>query len=133
MAVSVKQYAQSLYESLADKNQTEVKDVLNNFVKVLGGRRELIKINGIIARFGEIWNKEKGEIEAELVSARALGSSAQEVVIEYLKNKTGVKTVKLRERVQPDLIGGFILNYGDQVIDGSLRNNLEILRNKISN
>jgi len=133
MSTSAKQYAQGLYAAISDKGAAEVKAVLKNFVRLLGGRRELGKAKDIIARFTEIWNKEKGELEAELASARELGPTAKEAVTAYLKEKTGAKSVKLQESVKPELIGGFVLRYEDRVIDGSLRSNLEALKNKISN
>jgi F-type H+-transporting ATPase subunit delta len=133
MTISPKQYAQSLYETVADQGAAAVKAVLKNFVRVLGRRGELAKAGEIITRFTEIWNRAKGELEAELASARALGPTTQDAVIDYLKTKTGAKAVKLQETIRPELIGGFVLRYDDRVIDGSLRHNLEVLKNKISN
>jgi len=133
MATSARQYAQSLYEAVADKGEAEIKAALKNFVGILGRRRELAKAAEIIVRFSEIWNQEKGELEAELASARSLGSSAQAAVTDYLKNKTGADTIRLNEKIDHELIGGFRLRYQDRVIDGSLRSSLRELGEKMSN
>jgi F-type H+-transporting ATPase subunit delta len=133
MATNAKQYARGLYEALVGQSAAEVKVVLKNFVALLGRRRELAKSEEILVRFSEIWNQEKGELDAELASARELGPTAKEAVIDYLKNKTGAKSVRLQESVQPELIGGFILRYDGRIVDGSLLNNLQALKNKISN
>jgi len=133
MATNAKQYARGLYEALVGQSSAEVKVVLKNFVALLGRRRELAKSEEILVRFSEIWNQEKGELDAELASARELGPTAKEAVVDYLKNKTGAKSVRLQESVQPELIGGFVLRYDGRIVDGSLLNNLQALKNKISN
>jgi F-type H+-transporting ATPase subunit delta len=133
MKISARQYAQSLYESVANRPEKEVRAILKNFVEILGRGRELSKAPAIIERFKEVWAKEKGELAAELFSARELGPTIRELVIDYIKEKTGAKKINLQEKIKPELIGGFVLHYNDKIIDGSLKNSLEILRNKISN
>jgi len=133
MKISALQYAESLYESVAGRPEKEVKALLKNFVAILGRQRELSKMPAIIERFTEIWEKASGELAAELTSARELGPTARELVIDYLKEKTGAKKINLQEKINKDVIGGFILRYNDKVVDGSLKNSLATLRNKISN
>ena len=133
MKISVQQYAQSLYDSVVDKSEKEIKTVLNSFVAILGKNRELNKADAIIASFTEIWNREHGEVVATLTSARELGPTARETVVDYLKEKTGAKKILLAENIDEELIGGFVLRYGSKVLDGSLKNSLNNLKNKISN
>ena len=133
MKISVQQYVISLYDSVAGKSEKETKAVLKNFVAILGKNRELNKAEAIIAAFGEIWNREHGEVAATLSSARELGNAAREMVVDYLKDKTGAKKIILNEKIDKDLMGGFVLRYGSKVLDGSLKNSLDSLKNKISN
>jgi F-type H+-transporting ATPase subunit delta len=128
MKISVQQYARSLYDSVAGKSEKEVKVVLNNFVAVLGRNRELNKEAAIIAAFTDIWNSEHGEIAATLSSARELGPTARETVVDYLKEKTAAKKIILEENIDQDLLGGFVLRYGSKVLDGSLKSSLESLK-----
>jgi F-type H+-transporting ATPase subunit delta len=44
-----------------------------------------------------------------------------------MKNTTG-KSVELEEKIDPKLIGGYILRVGDQQIDGSIRSQLNDIR-----
>jgi len=133
MKISSRQYAQSLYESVALKSEKEVKVVLKNFVALLGKRRELGRAEEIISAFNEIWNKTNGEMAATLISARKLDAAVKKMVIDYLENKASAKKIALTEEIDEKLIGGFILKYDGKVIDGSLKTNLEELKNKISN
>ena len=133
MKISVSQYARSLYDSVAGKSEKEIKAALKNFVEILGRNRELNKSEEIITIFNEIWSKDHGELNAELISARELGPTARESVTDYLKEKTGAKKIILRENIDKKIIGGFVLRYDSKVIDGSLKTSLNDLKNKISN
>lgn len=128
MKISVQQYAKSLYDSVGDKSEKEVKLALHNFVAILGRNRELNKAEEIIRVFNEIWSKEHGEVTATLISARELGPTAREVVTNYLKEKTSAKKISLQEEVDKKLLGGFVLKYNSKVLDGSLKTSLEQLK-----
>jgi len=133
MKISVQQYAKSLYDSVLEKSEKEIKAVLHNFVALLGRNRELNKVEEITRVFNELWNKEHGEINATLVSARELGTTARETVTSYLKEKTSAKKINLKEEIDKKLLGGFVLKYDSKVLDGSLKTSLENLKNNISN
>jgi len=132
MKISTQQYAQSLYDSVALKSDKEVKAVLKSFVEILGRNREMNRTTEIITAFTELWNKANGELSAQLISARELGPTAKEMVVDYLKVKTGAKKVILDEEIDKKLIGGFVLRYNSKVVDASLKTSLEDLKNKIS-
>lgn len=128
MKISVQQYARSLYDSVFEKSEKEVKLVLSNFVAILGRNRELNKAEDIIRIFNEIWSQEHGEVTATLISARELGPTAREVVTNYLKEKTSAKKISLQEEIDQKLLGGFVLKYNSKVLDGSLKTSLEQLK-----
>ena len=132
MKISVQQYAQSLYESVKDESEFKVKELLHNFVVLLGHKRDLNLTPQIMLAFNDIWNKENGEVVAQLTSARELGTGVKETVINYLKTKSGAKQVILEEKVDKKILGGFILKYNSKVIDGSLRSSLAELKNEMT-
>ncbi len=132
MKISARQYAQSLYEALAGKSEAEVKAALRNFVILLARRRDLNKGGEIARRLSEIWDDAEGTLSADLVGARLLSETVKTVVINYLKNRAGAKKIVIKEEVDKKIIGGFILKYGSQILDGSLKTNLAGLKEKIS-
>lgn len=133
MKISAPQYAKSLYESIVGKSEKEMKISLKNFVALLGRNRELNKSEEIINAFAELWNKEHGELNAELTSARELKPATRQIALDYLKEKTGAAKIILAENIDKKIIGGFVLRYDSKVVDGSLKTSLEDLKNKISN
>ncbi|MFA5155020.1 MAG: F0F1 ATP synthase subunit delta [Patescibacteria group bacterium] len=133
MKISARQYAAGLFAALEGQDAAGVKKVLKNFVERLARDRALSQAAAIIAAFQEIRDQAYGELSAELVSARDLGSAGKEMIIDYLKGRTRAKTVRLSEKTDPGLLGGFVLSYDSRVLDGSLRSSLASLKNKISN
>jgi len=133
MKITSQQFAQSLYEAVADKTEKELKPIFKNFTLVLSQHGQLNKTKEIFEIFKEIWDRERGELTAELVSAREFGPSLREVIVNYLKNRTSARKINLKESVDKDLIGGFVLKYNSRILDGSLKSNLELLKDKISN
>jgi len=128
MKISAQQYARSLYDLVVDHSEKEAKVSLKNFVALLGRNRELNKAPEVIEAFGKIWDEEHGIVAATLASARELGPTARETVIDYLKKKTGAEKIQLTEETDEKLLGGFVLKYNSKVLDGSLKTSLEQLR-----
>ena len=132
MKISVQQYAQSLYDSVKNESETKIMELLPDFVAILGKKRDLNLEPEIVSAFTEMWNKENGEVIAQLISARELDKEARDVVINYLKIKSGAKKITLEETIDKNILGGFILKYNSKIIDGSLKSNLEELRTEQS-
>ncbi len=131
--MSSRQYAQGLFAALQGQKEAVVKDALRNFVRILDRDQALGRSSEIIDHFQEIWDGEQGLIAAEVTSARPLDKAARNLLVDYLKNKTEAQDIDLSEKIDASLLGGFLLRYGSQVLDGSLQNSLQSLKNKISN
>jgi F-type H+-transporting ATPase subunit delta len=131
MKISARQYAQCLYELVSNESDDKVKEILPKFVVLLEKHRALSLAPAVIAAFTEIWNREHGEVVAELTSARELKSEAKELIVDYLKNKSGAREVILDEQVDYNILGGFVLKYNNKIIDASLRSSLAELKNQM--
>jgi F-type H+-transporting ATPase subunit delta len=75
-------------------------------------------------------NEARGVVSAEVVSAVALTEDEEVRLREKLSAITG-KSVELDKRVDPELIGGVLVKMDDRVIDGSIRGQLEALRDTL--
>ena len=67
----------------------------------------------------------------KITSAVKLDAGLVQSMVNHLKKKENLKEVELEEVIDADLIGGFILQYGDKMIDSSVSNRLAELRNVI--
>lgn len=133
MKASVKQYARSLFELVAGKSESETKAVIAKFLDFLRRRQELNKAEAIISELTALFDENAGEIAVELASARPLSAESKQIIISYLEKRTNGSKIKFLEKIEPELLGGFVLRYNGLVIDGSLKNNLLKFKKQLSN
>lgn len=129
MKISPRQYALSLYELTVDNNK---ENILKDFVGFLIKNNDYGKIDEIISEFSKIWDEKNGKLSVNLISAHKLENNAKKNIVDYLKNKTGFHDIEFNESIDSSIIGGVVLRYGDKIIDGSIKNNLNNLKNKIN-
>lgn len=77
------------------------------------------------------YNVHKGIIKALVESATELSADAEKQIIATVEKSTGKKVI-LEKRVDPGLIGGFVLTVGDKQFDASILRNLNSLRKEFS-
>ncbi|MDY8110097.1 F0F1 ATP synthase subunit delta [Fulvimarina sp. 2208YS6-2-32] len=98
-----------------------------NFLKVVAQNRRLFVLPGMIRRFKQLAAAHRGEIEADVTTAAALSDDERNELKDVLGTYTG-KTVTLRERVDPSILGGLIVQIGSRMVDTSIRTKLNSLK-----
>lgn len=107
-------------------------DLLQRLIGLLV-QRDRIELLPLIAKaYVRQWNAQKGIVEAEAVSARALDESEAKAVSAAAGLAAGGKQVELRRRVDPGLMGGLLLRMEGRVFDGSVRARLRALREQLA-
>ncbi|MCW5910292.1 MAG: ATP synthase F1 subunit delta [Cyclobacteriaceae bacterium] len=86
----------------------------------------------IASEFHVAYNDYKGIGKASIVSTQPLDARLRSEIESLVKQLSHKKEVELEERVDKDLIGGFILNVGDRQIDASVKSKLKALKLKFS-
>jgi len=97
-----------------------------NFLGVLAQNRRLAELPAVIAAFHTIAAAQRGEVTAEVASAHPLSDKQVEELQQRLRAREG-RTVKLRTRVDPALLGGLVVTVGSKRIDSSIRTRLNSL------
>lgn len=119
MKVTNKQYAQSLFEATRDLGKSELNTRLENFVKLLAKNNHLSRLEAICLEFDKVWQAQAGVVEAAVVSANKLEAETLEALRLYITKKTGISQIELKHHVDHKILAGFVLRFGDQVLDGS--------------
>jgi len=96
-------------------------------VLLLAQKRRLFALADVIRAFEQILAKHRGEVAAEVTSARALSADEAADLKRLLKDKLG-REPKLELHVDANLLGGLKLKVGSRMIDSSLRSKLDGLR-----
>jgi F-type H+-transporting ATPase subunit delta len=98
----------------------------SNLLGVLAENRRLAETNAVAAAFGTLATHDRGEVTANVVSARALTATQQKSLAAQLKKRVG-SDVKVNSTVDPSLLGGLTIIMGSQMIDGSIKTRLNSL------
>lgn len=131
MKMTPRYIAQALYDVTKDKSEKEIKEIINNFFKFLN-QKSLFKLTDrIIEKYIEIYNKNEGIMPVEVKSSKQLSSQEESAIKEKVKTITQADKIELNNVVNPEMIGGVILNFDNKVIDLSIKNYLNKLKNKI--
>ncbi len=70
------------------------------------------------------------QVVAEVTTAAPMDEAQTALVTQALADKTG-KTILLQAKVNPAILGGVIARVGDQVIDGSVQQRLQVLKRQL--
>jgi F-type H+-transporting ATPase subunit delta len=82
-------------------------------------------------QFDALWAKENKRLGVTVTSAIELDPDVVERIGKEIEQQTGNK-VELESRVDPDILGGLVLQVGNMVLDTSIRNRLDKLRKSVA-
>lgn len=114
-------------EELLDEKASPHTVGILSFVVNQGRARQLPQI---LAELSDLAAEARRSVVAEVRSAVPLDDRQRQQLADALSRSTG-KNVTLKVLVDPSIMGGLITKIGDTVIDGSIRNRLEQLREQV--
>jgi len=119
---------EKVLESLIAKTQST--KTTANFLRVLLRNSRLTEIGEINEKFSSVLEERSGVISAQITSARPLSEDVKAEMKMSLEKMTN-KTVNLNFETDETLIGGVVTRLGSTVYDGSVRTQLEELKQQM--
>ena len=104
--------------------------LLKNFLNFLIQKRRFFFLERILQSFIEICSKKRGELTAELKSAKELSNDEIIKITEELTKNFSSK-IKLNYKNDKSLIGGLVLQVGSTMVDTSIKNKLQQIKNRM--
>jgi ATP synthase F1 delta subunit len=101
------------------------------FLELLAERHRMPAIFRIRRAFDDLWREENKLLPVTVTSAIELDPELVEGLGERIEEQTG-RRVELSSKVDPDVLGGIVLQVGNMVLDASVRNRLEQLRKTVA-
>jgi len=129
--ISAKQYAISLYEATEGLPVSDFSKTISNFVNIIVKNNDLKLANKIIREFENYFNLRKGIEKVKINIARKLDEKEKDSILNGLELQLN-KKIELKEEIDPNLIGGARIEYGDKLIDGSIKARVDLLKSKIN-
>jgi F-type H+-transporting ATPase subunit delta len=105
----------------------KVSDITAGFLTILTQKRRELYMKHIAAEFVAQYKHHKNILTAVITSAIGIDSTVKAKVLELVKQTTKGE-VELIEKVDKNLIGGFVLTIGDKQVDASVSRKLNDLR-----
>ncbi len=104
--------------------------LLRNFLNFLIQKKRFFFIERILKSFIEICSIKRGELKAELKSAKKLSNEEISKITEELTKNFSSK-IKLNYNHDESLIGGLVVQVGSTMVDTSIRNKLQQIENRM--
>jgi F-type H+-transporting ATPase subunit delta len=102
-----------------------------NFLIVLLQNQRLTELGEINRKFAQIMDDRGGMVAATVTTARAVPQDAQAKLHDKLATMTGMK-VRIDFATDPEIIGGLVTRIGSTVYDGSVRSQLQQIKEKMA-
>ena len=113
---------------IAENNKFD--NLFRNFLNLLIQKRRFFFIEKILKSFIEICSKKRGELIAELKSAKKLSADEIKKITDELSTNFSSK-IKLNYKYDESLIGGLIVQVGSIMVDTSIKNKLHQIKNRM--
>lgn len=104
--------------------------ITGNTLRLMASKRRLFVLPALLTELRARIADHKGEVSAEVTSAKALTKTQMDKLAKSLKAAVG-KTVNLKATVDENIIGGLVVKVGSKMIDTSVRSKLNALQNKM--
>jgi F-type H+-transporting ATPase subunit delta len=118
---------QKVAAMMAVAKKAKVGKLTSQFVGTVVQNRRADQLPSILASFQEQLAAQRGTQVARVTSAAKLSAADLSALKAKLKKSAG-KTVTVETTVDPDLLGGFVVQIGSRLYDNSLKTKLEDLR-----
>jgi F-type H+-transporting ATPase subunit delta len=106
-------------------------ELLRNFLLVLVDKGRTGQLEEIAREFERLVARHEGVVHAELTTAVELSDEEARDLLKRIEDSTGRK-VEATRKVDPELIGGIVLQIGSHRLDASVRGRLNRLRRELA-
>lgn len=116
--------------SILEELLGDADELVRNFLRLLTEKGRVGEIHEIGREFERLCAEEEGVLNVELTTAVELSEQDAKGIVEQIERASG-RTVEATRKVDPDLVGGIVLQVGSMRLDASVRGRLERLRQEL--
>lgn len=103
----------------------------DNFIHVLVERNRMGHFNEVLQAFRQAIRDRLGIVEVGVTTSTEISQALREQLSRAMEQASG-KRVQLRFRIDPQILGGVIARVGDTIYDGSVRQQLQQMKERLS-
>jgi F-type H+-transporting ATPase subunit delta len=107
-----------------------VHDIVRNFLRLLAEKGRIVEVEEISRELDRLVAAAQGQLTVELTTAQELSDDEARGIVDQIAKASGRK-VEATRKVDPDLIGGIVLQAGSFRLDASVRGRINRLRQEL--
>ena len=101
-----------------------------NFLRLLVDKDRADILPEVAVQFRRLLDENRKQLDAEATTAVEMTEAQRAALLQRLQTQTGY-TVRLQTSVDESILGGLIVRVGDRLIDGSVRTQLQTMREQL--
>jgi ATP synthase, F1 delta subunit len=111
----------------------KISTMMGSFIKLMISKNREYFLPEVLHSFMEQYKVKKNIHTVKLTTATTLGEDVKNKLVAQVKKTSDIKNVEVETIVDPDIIGGFILQTGDKLIDASVSYELKQIARQFEN
>lgn len=112
---------------------SRLSELSNAFIRLLISKTREAYLPEISGAAVSLYKQKKNIQTVQLTTAAAVSDNVRTAIIEQVKKSAGFENIELEEKVDPSLIGGFVLQVGDKLVDASIAYDLKAIAKQFEN
>jgi F-type H+-transporting ATPase subunit delta len=120
-------------KAIAAVTKGKTGDLTNAFLNLMIAKARESALPEIITAFINQYKAHKGIRTVKLTTATPVSDDVKRAIVEKVKKEEGIQTLELQEIIDPAIIGGFVLQIGDKLIDASISYDLKNVARQFEN
>ena len=109
---------------IAAVTEGKIGNILSVFNKLLVSKHRENVLPEIVHAFIEQYNAIKGIHKIKLTTAIGVSEDVKQAIVSKIKRDTAIQHIELETKVREELIGGFVLEFDNNLVDASILRDL---------
>lgn len=115
-------------EILSRLFETRLRRETMDFLQLLVRKRRIAQLSSVCESFIDMANKEANTVHVRLITATKVSDSTQkQIAAKTLKNVN----YEIENMINPDIIGGYILEFNNKMLDQSISTKIKTIKNNL--
>ncbi len=121
---------QSIIEAVAEG---KIGELTIAFIQLLTRKGREANLPEITQAFIEQYKENQQIYTVKLTSATPVSDELKQEIVDKVKSQSGMQKIELVTAVDEDLVGGFVLQIGDTLVDASIAYDLNVIKKQFLN
>ena len=111
----------------------KVSGITSTFIKLLITKNREVYLAEIVNAFVDQYKEYKGIQTVKLTTAVPVSEELKKTIVDKISADKSLKNIELVTAIDEKLIGGFVLEIGDEMVDGSIAFDLKNIKKQFQN